>query len=136
MCLSDSCLFSFFALYYTHRPRQAEYKGKEFIIMELTKDADKMICCIYKTFLQRRKSGISKSSAKQFSDDYFQSDKQLSSWLPDDLDDTLLEIGRAGLVAVYLGGNFDLTDSGIIYMENRFKNGLNEVIDFISKLIP
>lgn len=104
--------------------------------MELTKDADKMICCIYKTFLQRRKSGISKSSAKQFSDDYFQSDKQLSSWLPDDLDDALLEIGRAGLVAVYLGGNFDLTDSGIIYMENRFKNGLNEVLDFISKLIP
>ena len=68
--------------------------------MKLTKDADKMICCIYKTFLQRRKSGISKSSAKQFSDDYFQSDKQFSSWLPDDLDDTLLEIGRAGLVAV------------------------------------
>ena len=29
MCLSDSCLFSFLDLYYTHRPRQAEYKGKE-----------------------------------------------------------------------------------------------------------
>ena len=104
--------------------------------MELTKDGDKMICCIYKTFLQQRKNGIPKSSARRFPMDYFKSDEKLSSWLDEDLDDTLLEIGRAGLVKIYIGGNFDLTDSGIIYMENRFKNGLNEVVDFISKLIP
>lgn len=104
--------------------------------MELTKDADKMICCIYKTFLQLRKNGTPKSSARRFSDDYFRTDEKLSSWTEEDLNETLLEIARAGLVKIYIGGNFDLTDSGIIYMENRFKNGLNEVIDFISKLIP
>ena len=27
-------------------------------------------------------------------------------------------------------------DPAIIYMENRFKNGLKEVTDFISKFIP
>lgn len=104
--------------------------------MELTKDADKMICCIYKTFLQRRKSNIPKSSARRFSDDYFGSDKVLSSWLEADISDTLLELGRAGIVKIYIGGNFDLTDHGIIYMESRFKNGFNEVTDFISKFIP
>jgi hypothetical protein len=104
--------------------------------MTLTNDADKMICCVYRTFLQRRKNGSSKSVARYFYDDYFKTDEKLSSWIPADLDDTLLEIGRAGLVQVYIGGNFELTDLGIIYMENRFKNGLIEVVDFISKLIP
>ena len=104
--------------------------------MELTKDADKMICCIYKTFLQRRKSNIPKSSARRFDRNYFNIDKILSSWLDEDISDTLLELGRSGIVKIYIGGNFDLTDFGIIYMENRFKNGFNEVTDFISKFIP
>lgn len=104
--------------------------------VELTNDADKMICCIYKTFLQRRKNDAPKSEARRFADDYFSSDCKLSSWNTKDLSDTLIEIARVGLVKIYIGGNFDLTDSGIIYMENRFKNGFKEVTDFISKFIP
>lgn len=104
--------------------------------MQLTKDADKMICCIYKTFLQQRKNGFPKSVARRFEDDYFNSDDNLSSWPEDDITDTLLELGRSGLIQIYIGGNFELTDLGIIYMENRFKNGLNEVTDFISKFLP
>lgn len=104
--------------------------------MELTKDADKMICCIYKTYLQRRKDGTPKPSARQFEENYFSTDKILSSWHNDDLDDTLLEIARAGLIKIDICGNFDLTDKGIIYMENRFINGIKEVSDFISKFIP
>lgn len=104
--------------------------------MELTRDADKMICCIYKTFLQQRKDGLPKSVARRFDDNYFKSDNDLSSWLEDDLTETLLELGRSKLVQIYIGGDFELTDSGIIYMESRFKNGLNEVTDFISKFLP
>ncbi len=106
------------------------------IFMELTKDADKMICCIYKTFLQRRKNGMAKSEARRFDDDYFSTDEKLSIWPDGDISDTFLEIGRAKLIQIYIGGNFDLTDQGIIYMENRFKNGFIEVGDFISLLIP
>lgn len=105
-------------------------------MIELTKDADKMMCCIYRTFLQRRKDGMSKPLAKCFEENYFLTDSKLASLNPDDLSDTLCEIGRLKLVRVFIGENFDLTDSGIIYMENRFKNGLNEVLDAISKIIP
>ena len=105
-------------------------------MVQLTSDADKMICCVYKTFLQRRKDGSAKPEARRFAENYFRTDSKLSSWNEGDISDTLLEIGHAGLVKIYIGGNFDLTDIGIIYMENRFKNGLNEVVDFISKLIP
>ena len=104
--------------------------------MQLTKDADKMICCIYKSFLQRRKDGNSKPSARRFEAEYFSTDKILSAWNREDLSDTLLEIARAGLVKIFIGGNFDLTDQGIIYMENRFMNGLKEVSEFVSKFIP
>lgn len=104
--------------------------------MQLTHDADQMICYIYKTFLQRRSYGTPKSEARRFKDNYFDLHDTLSSWLYGDISDTLLELSRAGLVKLYIGGNFDLTDSGIIYMENRFKNGFNEVVDFITKFIP
>lgn len=104
--------------------------------MELTKDADKMICCIYKSFLQQRKNGISKSIAREFEENYFSTNKDFSSWIEDDLDETLLELGRVGLVKIYLGGDFELTDTGIIYMESRFKNNLEEITDFISKFLP
>lgn len=105
-------------------------------MIELTKDADTMICCIYKSFLQLRKSGIPKPSARRFEKNFFEEDTKLSSWSHEDIKETLLEIGRSGLVKIYIGGNFDLTDAGIIYMENRFKKGLTEVVDFLSKLIP
>lgn len=105
-------------------------------MINLTKDADKMICCIYKSFLQKRKEGIPKATARRFKKEYFINDNHFSSWDTADVRDTLLEIARAGLVKIFIGGNFDLTDDGIIYMENRFKNGLTEVVDFISKLIP
>ena len=104
--------------------------------MELTKDADKMICVIYKSFLQERKSGHSKAEARRFSKDELKSFPDFESWHPQDITDTLLEIGRKGFVKIYIGGDFELSDPGIIYMENRFKNGILEVTDFISKFIP
>lgn len=48
----------------------------------------------------------------------------------------MLELARSGLIKIYIGGNFDLTDNGIVYMENRFVNGLKDVTDFITKFIP
>lgn len=104
--------------------------------MELTKDAEKMICVIYHDFLSRRKNRIPKSEASRFSDNYFQTQKAFKDWLDEDLDFTLLELAKSGLTKIYIDGNFDLTDSGVYYMENRFKNGLKEVADFISKFIP
>ncbi len=105
-------------------------------MVELTKDADKLLCCIYKQFLERRKSGFSKFDAKSFESDFYVTDKNISSWNDDDVSDTLLELGRAKYIRLFLGRDFDLEDAAIVYMENRFKNGLLEVTDFISKFIP
>lgn len=105
-------------------------------MLEITNDANKMLCCIYKSYLQQRKDGVPKSDAKRFESDFFHHDSKLSSWHDDDISDTLLELANCHLIKIYIGGNFDLTNEAIICMENRFKKGLSEVIDTISKLIP
>lgn len=103
---------------------------------ELTKDADKVICCIYKEYLERRKSGISKSEAKEFGGNFYKNIKALSNWSSADMSDTLRELHDKEFIKKNVIGDFSLLDSSVIYMENRFKKGLEEITDFISKFIP
>lgn len=104
--------------------------------MELTKDSDKLICSAYKNYLERRKSGESKLNAKHFKSGFYKEIKALASWNEQDVRDTLAELKRANFVKLYIDGGFQLNDSAIIYMENRFKNGLADVTEFLSKFIP
>ncbi|WP_195543659.1 hypothetical protein [Massiliimalia timonensis] len=104
--------------------------------MELTKDADLLVCCAYKEYLTRRKSGVPKSQANIFNPDFKESSPKLSEWLLDDYMYTIGELKRAGLAKMYIDGTFIITDQGVIYMENRFKNGLKEITDFVSKFMP
>lgn len=101
--------------------------------IKLTKDADKMICEIYAAYLERRKSGMSKGPAKDFADQKNWPGSYCDSWNSPDAKEALVELKHAGLVRLYLYGGFSLETDAIIYMENRFKNGLSEVLDWISK---
>ena len=106
--------------------------------VSLTKDSDKLICVMYRTYLQKRKNGISKADAKLFGSSHNIHEELLPDWLFEDVDDTCRELSRAGLIQCMWADNIAyqvfLSDGGIIYMENRFKNGLSEVMDFISSL--
>lgn len=101
---------------------------------ELTKDADLLICCIYKEYLSQRKSGVSKSDACLFESDFYTTSNKISSWSEDDVFDTLSELEKNSFVKTFIDGSFQITEKLVIYMENRFKNGLSEVMDFISNL--
>lgn len=101
--------------------------------VQLTKDADKLLCIIYKEYLSRRKSGMTKTQARYFGDP--DSWGEISS-VDDDLSETketIAEIARAGLARMFIGGGFELNDTAIIYMENRFPNGLTEVLAWLAK---
>ena len=104
--------------------------------MKLTKDADLLACCVYKEYLARRKQGVDKRRANTFKSDFRTSPEQISSWSASDYSYTVAELSRAGLVKMYFDGMFVITDDFVIYMENRFKNNLVEITDFISKFIP
>lgn len=101
---------------------------------ELTKDADKVICCIYKEYLERRKSGMSKAESKEFDGNFYLNVKTLSKWNSADVSDTLQELHDKKYIKKNILGDFSLLDDSVVYMENRFKNGLSEVMDFISSL--
>lgn len=104
--------------------------------MNITKDSEKVIYCIYKMYLESRKQGKSKYDSRRFEEDFYLNDKDLSKWHDSDISDCMLELARNGYIKIYIGGNFELLDSTIVYMENRFKNGLKDVVDVISKFVP
>lgn len=104
--------------------------------MQLTKDTDKFLCEIYAEFLSRRKSGLSKSSAKCFSAPGKLVTEFMQGTLPEDIYDCLEELQKVKFIRRNVTGSFRLEDSAIIYMEQRFKNGFKEVTDFIAKFIP
>lgn len=105
-------------------------------MVELTKDADKLACSMYKSYLEKRKSGMDKSKARDFEFEEIQSYKLCASWTVNDIKATVAEISRSKLGDMYYSGRLCANDQFIVYMENRFKNGFLEVADFISKFIP
>lgn len=101
--------------------------------MKLSQDADLLVCCAYKEYLSRRKNGIPKRQANIFHFDFKKSTPKLAGWLDDDYLDTIRELKNAGFAKVFLDKTFVITEQCIIYMENRFINGMKEVADFVSK---
>ena len=101
--------------------------------MGITKDAEKIICYIYKIYLTRRKSGQSRAESRDFDEDFYKSDRELSEWCESDIEDCLVELAQHGYIKLYIGGDFVLLEPTIVYMENKFKKGLVEVTDFIAK---
>lgn len=106
----------------------------------LTKDSEKLICLMYKDYLEKRKTGLSKSDANYFDNSHVIHEKLLPNWIFKDVNDICRELSRAGMIRCEWADNIaiyiSISDMGIAYMENRFKNGLNQVIDFVAKFIP
>lgn len=106
--------------------------------IKLTKDADVLICTLYKAYLQRRKNKQSKSEARVMGSSEVIREDLLPKWQFEDVDDTCRELSRAGLLSCSYGDDTvcfsELSDSGIAYMEQRFKTGLSAVLDYIEAI--
>lgn len=106
--------------------------------VNLTKEADALICVIYKNYLLKRKSGVPKGQAKFFGSSLDVQTELMPKWSPEDTDETCWELHRSNMLicteADCIAYFIQLSDDAIIYMENRFKDGLNSVLDYLSKL--
>lgn len=100
---------------------------------ELTKDAQKLVALLYKSYLERRKSGMSKTNAKFFELNEIYS---LTDDSPEDVDETIREIKSVYPLKEDIIGNITLSDKMISYMENRFKKGLVDILSFLAQFIP
>lgn len=106
--------------------------------IELTKDSDALICAIYKEYLQRRKSGVPKGDAKSFYGAEKIQKEIVPNWQLADVEETCWELNRKGFLSCRSSNNTIyqavLQDEAIIYMENRFQNGLSEVLNYLEKI--
>lgn len=106
--------------------------------IKLTKDSEALICAIYKEYLQRRKSGIPKGDAKFFGSAKKIHEEIVPKWQLGDVEETCWELARKNFLICKPANNtvIDsfLGDEAIIYMENRFQNGLSDVLDYIEKI--
>ena len=96
--------------------------------MTLTKASDKFLCLVYAIFLKRVKNGTPRSDAMEF----YVSESWRSELFPDLSDSDYRDILHELSVESDMAGNFSLSHSALVYMENRFKTGLKEVLDYVS----
>lgn len=98
--------------------------------LPITKDCYKFLCLIYQEYLQRCDTAA-KENAIYFDD------------IPDFVFEHLKEancpsykneLQEIGFISTDVLGGFELEDEAIIYMENRFKKGLSEVVSIIASL--
>ena len=105
---------------------------------ELTRDAEALFCVLYKEYLERRKNGVPKVNARMFGGAEFIHANLMNKWAFEDVDETCRELDRAGFLTCGYADNHCyiayLSDTGIIHMENRFKDGFMEVLSYIEKL--
>ena len=106
--------------------------------LELTRDADFMLCALYSGYQSKRKSGIDKSNAKYMGDSENIRESFMPEWMFEDVDETCRELHRADFVDCRYyddtANEITLTDKAIIYMENRFSRGASEILDYMVKI--
>lgn len=98
--------------------------------VKLTKESRRVLKAIYDVYLDRRKSGSSRSVAVRFDDPMFGYPKF------DGFEDAKQELSNAGLIKCYITGDFDLKDDAIIFMENFTKDSILKWLEFGTNLIP
>lgn len=105
---------------------------------ELTKNSDALLCKIYKIYLEDLNNGTPMSKAKMIGSSKVIFDKLAPNWNFEDVDEICRELDRANFLhcmyaddVVYFA---QLTDSAIIHMENRFKNGLKDILQHLNDI--
>ena len=99
--------------------------------IELTNGSRKALKNAYDLYCKRIKEGKSKTSAVYFDAPGWGGGPKIEG-----MDDAQNELKAAGFIKTDILGGFELTDKAIILMENRKKDALMGVADFISKFIP
>lgn len=105
----------------------------------LTNEQKYLLASMYKEILSRQPA-LSFGEANYFCDSDEVRDLFLPSASSDYVSDLCWKLHRKGYLVCYPGDNLandiELTDDVIICMENKFKNGLKDVVNFLSKFIP
>lgn len=106
--------------------------------VELTRDAEYLLCVLYNAYVTRRKSGEPADVAKSFGDSEKIQENYIQDWPTHDIDDAACALYDKGMIdglfeADELVESF-LTNDGIVYMEQRFGHKLDKLLQRIATL--
>lgn len=105
----------------------------------LTNEQKHLLVSMYKEVLSRQPA-LSFDEANYFRDSDEVRDLFLPSDPSDHVSDLCWKLRYKSYLICYpgddLANDIKLTDETIIYMENKFKNGLKDVVNFLTKFIP
>ena len=104
----------------------------------LTQDAEYLLCELYSAYVASRKNGESSETARFFgSSERIQGD-YIQHWSTHDIDDAARTLVREGMLIAQFADNelneSYLADDGIAYMEQRFGNKLDKLLQRIATL--
>lgn len=106
--------------------------------IELTKHSDAIICTLYKAYLERRKDKKTINESRRFGSAKDVHREYFSEWLFDDIETGCYELKQKSLIqAICADGTIvrmSLSDEGLLYMENRFKNKINNVVNYLKDI--
>lgn len=106
--------------------------------IRLTKDADALICVLYKEYLERRRSGTPREHAKYFGSSKSIHENLMSKWSFEDVDKTCRELAEANLLECFCADNTVsesvVSDLGISYMENRFGRKFYDILSCLERI--
>lgn len=106
---------------------------------DLTKEQQHFIITLYKNYLDRT-STMPKDKARAFPDAAYIKENIFPSYSLDEIISICRDLHRAGYVTCKYYDNrvfhVTITDKTIIYMENRFSNGIKEIAKFLTNFIP
>lgn len=106
--------------------------------IQLTQDAEYMLCVLYDAYIQRRKNGELAESAKAFGGSQEIQSEYISGWPTNDIDEATRELKRKGMLNALFADNelaeSILSDDGIVYMEHQFENKADRITQRIATL--
>ncbi|MBS0955897.1 hypothetical protein [Lactiplantibacillus plantarum] len=105
---------------------------------ELTNDAKYLLSQMYKKYLQNRSKGQNKRDSMAFGSEFDIHDNIMPEWSQVDTRETINELSRSNLLDVGFGNDkalyVSLSTSAIVLMEHKFKDNLDAVIDYLTKI--
>ncbi|MPM30228.1 hypothetical protein SDC9_76776 [bioreactor metagenome] len=106
--------------------------------IRITRDADAFICVLYREFLKSRKLGKTMDDSVLFGDDDAIQKELFPKWKIEDVTRICWYLAGKELLEAYPGDGkancVSLSEEGIVYMENRFPEGIAQVLSALAKL--
>ena len=107
---------------------------------QLTRDAQKLFCSMYKQYLEKCSSGLSKTDANYFGNTYLVHETFCPLSQFEDVDELVWELCRNDYIYGDPGddilSDISISSSGIVFAENGVKNGVKDVLSFLANFIP